>query len=88
MATSLKLSDELKSRVQRAAGRQRRTPHWIMREAIEQYVSRDEQRASFVQEAFDSWQAFQQDGLHLTMDETRAWLDTWGTGKPAPECHK
>ncbi|HEY8289783.1 MAG TPA: ribbon-helix-helix domain-containing protein, partial [Acetobacteraceae bacterium] len=51
MATSIKIDDALKSRVQHLANLQRRSPHWIMREAIRQYVEREEARESFKQEA-------------------------------------
>lgn len=89
MATSLKIDDALKSRVQHLAGLRRRSAHWLMLEAIEQYVTREEQREAFVQEAHASWEAFQANGRHLTGEETRAWLGTWGTDKegPVPECH-
>lgn len=89
MATSLKIDDALKSRVEHLAGRRRRSAHWIMLEGIQQYVSREEQREAFVQEASASWAAYQETGRHLTGDEARAWLGTWGTDKegPAPECH-
>ncbi|MGD0600109.1 MAG: ribbon-helix-helix domain-containing protein, partial [Terriglobales bacterium] len=40
--TSLKLDGETKERVQRLASARRRSPHWVMREAIEQYVEREE----------------------------------------------
>ena len=36
--TSLKLDRETKERVQRLAAARRRSPHWVMREAIEQYL--------------------------------------------------
>lgn len=89
MATSLKIDDALKSRVHNLAGLRRRSAHWIMLEAIEQYVTREEQREAFVQEAQASWEEYQATGRHLTGEETRAWLGTWGTEKeePAPECH-
>lgn len=89
MATSLKIDEALKNRVQHLAGQRRRSAHWIMLEAIEQYVTREEQREAFVQEANASWAAYQETGKHLTGNETRAWLGTWGTDKegPAPECH-
>ncbi len=38
--TSLKLDPAIKERVQRLASARRRTPHWILREAVEQYVER------------------------------------------------
>jgi predicted transcriptional regulator len=90
MATSIKLDDDLKGRVQHLAALRQRSPHWVMREAIKQYVEREEARESFKQEAFDSWAAYQETGRHLTGQEVRAWLDTWGTEAETnpPECHE
>ncbi len=90
MATSIKIDDDLKARVQHLAGLRRRSAHWIMREAIEQYVKREEARENFKQEALASWAAYQETGLHLTGQEVRAWLNTWGTDddKAVPECHE
>ena len=90
MATSLKIDDALKARVQRLAGLRQRTAHWIMREAIAQYVAREEARESFKQEATASWAAYQETGRHLTGQELRTWLDTWGTEAETamPECHE
>ena len=42
--TSLKLAPETKERVQKLAEAKRRSPHWVMREAIEEYVAREEKR--------------------------------------------
>ncbi len=90
MATSIKVDDELKSRVQHLAGLRQRSPHWIMCEAIAQYVEREEARESFKQEALASWTAYQETGRHLTGQEVRAWLNTWGTEAETklPKCHE
>jgi predicted transcriptional regulator len=90
MATSLKIDDTLKRRVQHLAGQRRRSPHWIMLEAIREYVEREEARESFKQEALASWAAYQETGRHLTGQEVRDWLSTWCTedDRAAPECHK
>lgn len=90
MATSLKIDDELKSRVQHLADARQRSPHWIMREAIQQYVEHEEARESFKQEALASWVTYQETGRHLAAPEIRSWLDTWGTPSEigAPECHE
>jgi len=90
MATSVKIDDALKSRVQRLANARRRSSHWIMREAIEQYVEREEARENFKQEALASWAAYQETGRHVTGQEVRAWLNSWGTEeeKAVPECHE
>jgi predicted transcriptional regulator len=90
MATSIKIDDALKARVQQLASQRRRSAHWIMREAIAQYVAREEARESFKQEAVASWAAYQETGQHLTGQEVRAWLETWGTesNTALPECHE
>ena len=89
MATSIKIDDELKERIQRLAGSRQRSPHWIMREAIAQYVEREDARESFKEEALASWATYKETGRHLNGEETRAWLNTWGTEAETelPKCH-
>ncbi|OWT63873.1 CopG family ribbon-helix-helix protein [Candidimonas nitroreducens] len=55
-ATSIKLDDELKGRVQQLADARQRSSHWIMREAIKQYVAREEKREAFRQDALHAWE--------------------------------
>lgn len=90
MATSVKLDDELKQRVQRLADERARSPHWLMREAIRDYVERAEARERFKQEAMASWTAYQQTGRHLSSEEVHNWLKDWGTDQETavPECHE
>lgn len=90
MATSVKIDDELKQRIRRLAESRQRSAHWLMREAIEEYVEREEAREAFKQEALASWQTFKESGRHLTGQEVRDWLGTWGSEeeKDAPECHE
>lgn len=90
MATSVKIDDVLKSRIQRLADLRHRSAHWIMCEAIRNYVAREEARESFKQEALLSWTAYQETGQHLTNKEVRDWLNTWGAEKELdiPECHE
>lgn len=88
--TSLKLDDELKGRIQHLAEVRRRSSHWIMREAIAQYVEREEKREALRQETLDAWDEFQATGLHAPAEEVEKWLSTWGTDDelPAPQCRK
>jgi len=87
--TSLKLDFELKQRVQRLASARRRSAHWIMREAVEQYVSREEKREQFRQDALAAWNDYQATGLHATAEEADAWLAKLEAGEDAeaPACH-
>ncbi|EGE60707.1 UNVERIFIED_ORG: putative transcriptional regulator [Rhizobium esperanzae] len=88
--TSLKLDDELKGRVQQLAESRRRSSHWIMREAIAQFVEREEKREALRQGTLEAWNEFEATGLHVTGAEVEKWLSTWGFDDelPAPECHK
>jgi predicted transcriptional regulator len=87
--TTLKLDPDLKERVKRLAESQRRTAHWVMREAIVEYVQHEEERIAFLKEEEESWREYQETGLHLTLEEVSEWLKTWGTEdeREAPECH-
>ncbi|WP_426227721.1 CopG family ribbon-helix-helix protein [Pararhizobium sp. DWP3-4] len=88
VATSVKLEDELKERVQSLATARRRTSHWIMHEAIAQYVEREERREAFREETLKAWEEFQQTGLHASAEDVEKWLSSWGTENevPAPKC--
>ena len=87
VATSVKLEDELKARVQSLATA-RRTSHWIMREAIAQYVEREERHEAFREETFKAWEEFQESGLHAKGEEVEKWLSSWSAENelPAPKC--
>lgn len=89
MMTSIEIDDALKDRIENLARLRQASADWVVREAIAQYVEREEARQSFKQEAMESWADYQQTGLHLTGEEVSAWLKTWGTEAEMapPECH-
>ncbi len=87
---AIKIDDETRDRVKRLAEARHRSSHWMMLEAIRQYVEREEKREAFRQDGIRAWNEYQATGLHLTGDEVIAWLDTWGeeNEQAAPVCHK
>ena len=87
--TSIKLDPAMKERVNRLASARRRSPHWVMREAVELYVEREEKREQLRQEALAAWADYQATGLHVTAGEADAWLAKLEAGKHAviPKCH-
>jgi predicted transcriptional regulator len=87
-ATSLKLDIKTKERIRRLADARRRSPHWVMREAIEQYVEREEKREQFRQDALAAWTHYQTTGLYVTAEEADAWLAKLEAGKDTapPKC--
>src|SRR3546814_12831123 len=82
-ATSIKLDDELKGRVRHLAEARQRTSHWLMREAIAQYVDREDKRETFKQDALHAWAEYQRTGLHLTHEEDDEWLTKQEAGEDA-----
>ena len=87
--TSLNLDTEIKERVQRLAESRRRSPHWVMCEAVEQYVQREEKREQLRQDALAAWSSYQMTGLHVSAEEADQWLAKLEAGEDAkpPECH-
>ncbi|WP_439633316.1 CopG family ribbon-helix-helix protein [Glycocaulis sp.] len=88
--TSIKLDDDMKRRVQDLARTRKRSSHWIMREAISQYVEREEKREALRRATIDAWEEFQASGQQATAEEVDEWLASWGTDneRPAPVCRK
>lgn len=89
-AVAIKIDQKTKERYKDLALIKNRSAHWMMREAINQYVDREEKRESFRQDAMNSWSEYQETGLHVTGDEAITWLNSWGTGEEedVPECHQ
>ncbi len=86
---AIKIDADIKERVKRLADARQRTPHWLMREAISQYVEREEKRESFRQDAIKAWDEYQATGLHATLEEADTWLEKLEAGQDIepPECH-
>lgn len=87
---SVKLDPDTRSRIEHLAEVRHRSTHWIMREAISQYVVREEKREHFKQETTKAWNEYQETGLSATTSEVNAWLASWGSESelPPPTCHK
>jgi len=86
---AVKLDSGIHDRVSKLAEAKKRSPHFLMREAIAEYVEREENRESFHQEALQAWEEYKETGIHITGTEAIEWLDTWGTENEsaAPTCH-
>ena len=87
---SVKLDPGTKAKIEHLAQARDRSPHWMMREAITQYVEREERKEAFRRDTLDAWQEFQETGLHVSLEEADQWLAGWGTETEGgtPRCHK
>jgi predicted transcriptional regulator len=89
MAISVNLDNDLRNRIQHLSELQHRSAHWIMCKAIRDYVEREEKRESLKQDALCAWEEYQENGLHLILEEADAWLAKLEAGEDAevPKCH-
>lgn len=89
-AMAVKIDQDIRDRIRRLAEARKRTPHWLMKEAISQYLEREERREAFRQDAINAWDEYQATGMHANGGEVTTWLESWGeeNEQPAPECHK
>jgi predicted transcriptional regulator len=88
-ATTLKLPEELKSRISAAAAEAGKTPHAFMIEALTRQTEAAERRREFVSVALAAEQEVAADGLVYDAEESFAWLRGRLTGdqplpRPAP----
>ena len=86
---SVKLDPADRERIAVLASIKKRTAHYLMKEAIHEYLQREESRLNFMRAAEAAAQEFKDTGMHVTHEELDAWMETWGTEneKPMPVCH-
>jgi predicted transcriptional regulator len=72
---TVKLDPSDRDRIASLAAMQKRTPHYLMKEAILEYVQREEARQHFIKTANTSFEHYKETGLHITLDEFSAWVD-------------
>lgn len=87
---SIKLDADERARLSALATARKRSSHYLMREAVREYLTREEARESFRQEAEKAWSDYRENGLHATQAEVDAWIESLGTRKPKrpPKWHK
>ena len=86
---AVKLDPKMLDRVKQLAEARDRSTHWMMREAVAQFVEREEKREAFRQAALKAWSDYQETGLHVSHNEADEWLAKLEAGEEAdaPECH-
>lgn len=88
-SVTIKLDGADRDRIASLASVKKRTPHYLMKEAILEYVKREEARQNFIAAAESSFEHYKETGLHISLDEFSTWVDQvqQDAGAPAPSCH-
>lgn len=76
---AVKLDDALYDRLKVLGESQQRSPHWLMKEAIRQFIDREEASQQIRRETLERLAQYEQDGKSISHDVVDAWLATWGT---------
>lgn len=88
-SVTIKLDDVDRERIASLASVKKRTPHYLMKEAILDYVKREEARQNFIIAAEASFEHYKETGLYISLDEFSTWVDQvqQDAGAPPPACH-
>lgn len=87
--TGIKLDAGLHQRLKALSTVKARSPHWLMKAAIEEYVQREERYEQEKREDLERWERYQLTGRAVSQTQVGAWLNTWGdeaTDEAAPPC--
>jgi predicted transcriptional regulator len=88
-SVTIKLDAADRDRIGALAAAKKRTPHYLMKEAILDYVKKEEARQNFIAAAQSSFEHYKETGLHITLDELSAWVEQvqQDPNAPVPPCH-
>ncbi len=82
--TGVKLDEALHTRLKALSMAKERTPHWLMKTAIEEYVIREETYEREKAEDLERWQRYKMTGQAVSNEDVDVWLATWGTESETP----
>lgn len=82
--TGVKLDESLHARLKTLSLAKDRTPHWLMKTAIEEYVAREESYEREKREDMERWERYQLTGKAVPHDDVEAWLSSWGSENELP----
>lgn len=75
--TSIRMPDELMSRLEKAAAHLRRSKGWLINDAVREYLAREERKARMLAETREA--LAEVDAARLVDgNDVMDWLDSWG----------
>lgn len=80
----IKLDDQTRQRLKALALKRDRSPHWLMKAAIEDYLDREEHYEREKAEDLQRWEQFELDGVSIDHTDVEPWLNQLADGKYTP----
>ena len=86
---TIKIDEIRRNRLKSLAVAKKRTPHYLMKEALDFYLESEEAEQKTIQEAAASLEHFERTGLHIRLDEVKQWAEELKNNRNAqlPLCH-
>lgn len=86
---TVKLEVSERQSLKALAAAKQRTPHFLMKVAIQRYVQEEEAEQAFIQAAAASLAHYNKTGLHTTLEEVKGWAKAVRKDRKAklPTCH-
>jgi predicted transcriptional regulator len=81
---AVKLDDDTYERLKALGETRQRTPHWLMKTAIEQFVEREEAYEREKREDLERWERYKLTGQGVPHSAVKEWLASWGTENELP----
>ncbi len=83
---TIKLDEQTQGRLRELGEKMDRTPHWLMKTAIEKYVTEQEKYWQEREEDLDRWNDYLATGDAVPHEDVSVWLESIGTSseKPCP----
>ena len=80
----IKLDDEISARLKALGKKRDRSPHWLMKKAIEIYLAREEKFEAEKAEDMARWEHYQLTGKAVDNNKVEPWLKDLSQGKNTP----
>jgi predicted transcriptional regulator len=80
----IKLDPEISARLKALGAARERSPHWLMKTAILEYLEREEAYERMKGEDMARWEHYQLTGEHVPHETVAAWLTGVASGKRGP----
>jgi predicted transcriptional regulator len=80
----IKLDDKISSRLKALGEKRDRSPHWLMRTAIERYLEQEEKYENEKAEDMAEYQEYVRTGKAIDNKKVLSWLNDLANGKNTP----
>lgn len=84
VSQGIKLDDETRGRLKSLAEKRKRSPHWIMRTAIEDYLGREERYEAEKAEDMAEYEEYRLTGKSIDNETVMSWLSDLADDKKSP----